>query len=160
MNNRLLLKYRFGRIAAIMGIAALILAVVRLPAQMSYAADNTMAANTAYLVVPSDNLPVALWNTTTTSGARVYRNSLGIRELGNDMTGMDGLQPDLLMEEMDQDNANDAWYTISGMKLDATPTQPGLYIYGKRKVIIFVIYHLTLYGQVEVAESVQFNGMA
>lgn len=42
MNNRLLLKYRFGRIAAIMGIAALILAVVRLPAQMSYAADNTM----------------------------------------------------------------------------------------------------------------------
>lgn len=35
-----------------------------------------------------------------------------------------------------QDNANDAWYTISGMKLDAPPTQPGLYIRGKKKVMV------------------------
>lgn len=100
------------------------------------AADNTMAANTAYLLVPSDRLPVALWASGVSSGARVYNNSIGIRELGNDMTGMDGLQPNMSLEEMVQDNANDAWYTISGMKLDAPPTQPGLYIRGKKKVMV------------------------
>lgn len=100
------------------------------------AADNTMVANTAYLLVPSDRLPVALWASGVSSGARVYNNSIGIREIGYDTTGMDGLQPNMSLEEMVQDNANDAWYTISGMKLDAPPTQPGLYIRGKKKVMV------------------------
>ena len=100
------------------------------------AADNTMAANTAYLLVPSDNLPVALWNTSTTSGARVYYNSIGIRELGNDTTGMDELRFESSTDERTQDNSQDAWFTISGMKLDAPPTQPGFYIHGGRKVIV------------------------
>ena len=98
--------------------------------------DDTMAANTAYLLVPSDKLPVALWNANNSSGARVFNNSLGIREFGYEMTGMDGLRPNLPADEMIKDNGNDAWYTISGMKLDAPPTQPGLYIRGKKKVMV------------------------
>ena len=37
-----MLKYKAGRIMAIMGMAALMLMLIQLPARMSYAADNTM----------------------------------------------------------------------------------------------------------------------
>lgn len=97
--------------------------------------DDTMAANTAYLLVPSDELPIAIW-ASGGSGARVYDNSLGIREFGYEMTGMDSLRPNLPADEMIKDNGNDAWYTISGMKLDAPPTRPGLYIHGQSVLIV------------------------
>lgn len=97
--------------------------------------DDTMAANTAYLLVPSDKLPAALWASGGSSGARIYNNSIGIRELGSDITDMDDLHHNM-SGEMIQDGGGVAWYTLSGMKLDAPPTQPGLYICGKKKVMV------------------------
>ncbi|MBQ8462578.1 MAG: hypothetical protein IJ544_00475 [Prevotella sp.] len=94
---------------------------------------DVMAANTAYLCVPSDRLPVAIWNLPT-SGARVS-NSIAIRPTADGTTGIEEiLQP----STADTDHVPHAeiWYTVDGVKLDGRPTKAGLYICNGRKVAV------------------------
>jgi hypothetical protein len=102
------------------------------------AAKNTLPAHTAYLLVPSDNLPAAVW--TLQSGYSAARGSLlGVYNIiGPDSeTGIDDMR--LTPEDMANGNdadGNETWYTVSGMKLSARPTLPGLYICNGKKVIV------------------------
>ena len=94
-------------------------------------AANTMAANTAYLLVDSDDLPIALWNSSTANAQGVRPGTIGIRELGV-VDGMDEVEAG---SNANGDNGNDAWYTLDGMKLNGQPTKSGLYIHNGRKVV-------------------------
>lgn len=94
---------------------------------------DVMPVNSAYLCVPSDQLPTALWSTFPPSSSR--QASIGIR----DTNGIDDLQ------SQDKDNdpsvndqwpKNTQWYNIDGTRLPAKPQNPGFYIFGGRKVII------------------------
>lgn len=94
-------------------------------------AANTMAANTAYLLVDSDDLPIALWNTSTAGSRVVKPGTIGIRELGV----VDGLDEVEAGNDVNGNNSDGAWYTLDGMKLNGQPTKSGLYIHNGRKVV-------------------------
>lgn len=99
---------------------------------------NTMAANTAYLLVPSDNLPVAVW--TLQSGYSAARGDLlrvyNIIGPGSETAIEDvRVTPEFMVNDYNADG-EETWYTVSGMKLSTRPTKPGLYIYNNRKVVI------------------------
>lgn len=99
---------------------------------------NTMAANTAYLLVPSDNLPAAVW--TLQSGYSAARGDLlGVYNIigpGSETAIEDvRVTPEFMTNGFNADG-EEAWYTVSGMKLSTRPTQPGLYIYNNRKVVL------------------------
>ena len=94
------------------------------------AAANTMAANTAYLLVPSNELPIALWNSTTHSNAR--KGTIGIRELGV----FDHIEPIGADHSVNGNSNAEAWYTLDGKILNGVPTKPGLYIHKGRKVVL------------------------
>ena len=90
------------------------------------AAKNTMPANTAYLLVPTGQLPVAVWNSTASSSR--MRNSIAIRF--DDIT-------DIKDTRLDADVQNrTGWYTLNGVKLNGQPTKAGLYICNGRKVVV------------------------
>ena len=99
------------------------------------ASKNVMPTHNAFLLVPTDNLPIAVWNL---SSAGVRSNTLGIRTLwGGDATaiedveieGRDG-QPSVI------EDGEGAWYTLSGMRLQSRPTVSGMYIHNGKKVVI------------------------
>lgn len=94
------------------------------------ASRNTMPANTAFLCVPSEQLPVALWGTFPPSSSRLY--TLGIRELDNETTELTAPRDD----SQGNGGLSQCWYTLDGTKLSAPPTKPGIYICGGRKVVI------------------------
>lgn len=96
---------------------------------------DIMPAHNAFLLIPTENLPVALWN--QSSSAR-RRNSIGIRTAwGEETTAIDGLElaPGLAKEEEKTAEAG-VWYTLSGVKLPKRPTKPGLYICDGQKVSV------------------------
>jgi len=97
-------------------------------------AKNIMAANQAYLLVPTANLPTAVWELQpTSSSAPSIRNSIAIRfgDLpdNDDMTG-------IVQGASTAPAHTDGWYTLSGMKLADKPKKAGLYIHNGRKILL------------------------
>lgn len=89
---------------------------------------DEMAPNTAYLCVPSNQLPTALWNTFTPSSSR--KDIIGIREID---TGIE----DIIIPSDPQDSLtppSSYWYTLDGRRLDGKPTLPGIYLYRGKKI--------------------------
>ena len=110
---------------------------------------NTMPAHTAYLLVPSDNLPAAVW--TLQSGYSAARETtLGVYNIigPNSATGIEEIEliqnqgnrsHDSLGEASDQGPVpidSGVWYTLSGVKLPKRPTKAGLYIRNGQKVSV------------------------
>ena len=100
---------------------------------------NTMAANTAYLLVPSDNLPAAVWTLQDGYSPARGNNILGVYNIvgpGSE-TAVDDVEltPGGMMNANDVDG-EETWYTVSGMKLSERPTKVGLYIHNNKKVVI------------------------
>ena len=102
------------------------------------AAKNTMAPNTAYLLVPTEQLPIAVWNSGGSSGARLY-NSIGIRF--DDATGIHDVHIDGERQSSNDTATAIGWYTLDGRKLAGMPTKPGLYICDGKKVVIKLKKH-------------------
>ena len=97
------------------------------------AAKNTMPAHTAWLLVPSDNLPAAVW-TMQEGYAAVRDGRLGVYNII-----AEGSETAIGDERMTVDSEVDdglPWYTLSGMKLSGPPTKAGIYIHHHRKVVI------------------------
>lgn len=95
---------------------------------------NVMPAHTAFMLVPENQLPVAVWR----QAAGTRNNTIGIRD------GEDGGLTDIneiktadragySAHDIDDDGL---WYTLSGMKLSGPPTKAGIYIHHHRKVVI------------------------
>lgn len=95
---------------------------------------NQLAANTAYMLVPTTQLPIAVWKNQPKNSA-VRQNTIAIRDGNisetNDIDVIytyDGIADDSVYE-------NDAWYTLDGKKLNGQPKKSGLYIHNGRKVV-------------------------
>ena len=98
---------------------------------------NTLAANTAYLLVPTDNLPLAVWNqqSTNSSGSARRDGSIAIVDANCGVTDISAPTAD------GHDGASNGpavqhWYTVGGMKLQGEPKKAGLYISHGRKVMV------------------------
>ena len=92
------------------------------------AAKNTMAPNTAYLLVPTSQLPVAVWNNAGSS-SRIM-NTIGIRF--DEATGI----KDWTMGNGRLTMDNGQWFTLDGIKLAGKPKKAGLYIYNGWKIMV------------------------
>ena len=91
-----------------------------------------MPANSAYLLVPTAQLPVALWNTFPASSSR--RNSLGIREIDfTDPTAIPEV-PAVSPAGSETSEAPALYHSLDGRRVN-TPKK-GLYIKNGRKVVI------------------------
>ena len=95
-------------------------------------AKNTVAANLAYLCVPTDQLPLAVWSQQGGAGSRPY--SLAILNATDGSTT--GIRVPLTSSPLMEENGDTFWYTLGGIRLYGRPTKPGLYIYRGRKVVI------------------------
>lgn len=104
------------------------------------AGKNVMPAHTAFLLVPIDELPVAVWN--LPSAAR-RRNTIAIRTAwGEETTAIDDIELTPGMETDKENTAEDGeWYTLSGVRLPKRPIKPGLYICDGKKVVIKLKKH-------------------
>ena len=94
---------------------------------------DTMAENTAYLRVPSSELPIAVWNLPTSSGAPI-KNSIGIRRVEDGTTDVNELT--LPQDRKVSHTDVEVWYSLDGIRLNGRPTKPGLYICNGRKVVV------------------------
>ena len=94
-----------------------------------------MPAHNAFLLVPTDDLSIAVWNLSS-AGAR--RNTIGIRTLwGGDATAIEDVEIDGCEGQPSMiEDCEGAWYTLSGMRLQSRPTVNGMYLHDGKKVVI------------------------
>ena len=106
---------------------------------------DKMPANTAYLLIPTDNLPIAVWNNPTPASTPSVNNSIGIRDTA-DTSGLEITTTNYT----NYTNDNGAWYDIQGRRVANSPTSSarsflqvgewpkakGLYIHRGRKVVV------------------------
>lgn len=93
-------------------------------------------ANKAYLLIPSENLPKALWdggNGNGTAGAvkNVVRINFGEEDNDDTPTVIEGVN---IADTDGSDNGT--WYNLSGQKLNGKPASKGVYIINGKKVMV------------------------
>lgn len=96
-------------------------------------AHNTIGANKAYLLVPTANVPEALWNSNNVQApAGIFFLDL------EDITGDNGTTAidDIIRQENESINGQDVYYSLSGVRIIGTPTTKGIYIKNGKKVSI------------------------
>ncbi len=96
-------------------------------------AHNTIKANKAYLLVPTANVPEALWNSNNVNApAGIFFLDL------EDITGDNGTTAidDIIRQENESINGQDVYYSLSGVRIVGTPTTKGIYIRNGKKVSI------------------------
>lgn len=96
-------------------------------------AHNTIGANKAYLLVPTANVPEALWNSNNVQApAGIFFLDL------EDITGDNGTTAidDVIRQENESINGQDVYYSLSGVRIIGTPTTKGIYIKNGKKVSI------------------------
>lgn len=100
------------------------------------AAKNTMPAHSAYLLVPTNDLPLAVWS--QQNGAAARRNTIAIRTVwGEDATAIEDIEIDGCDGHSSAiEDCEGAWYTLSGMRLQSKPTVSGVYIHDGKKVVV------------------------
>ena len=93
--------------------------------------NNTLGANKALLLIPSANLPTALWN--GGSGARQGVIYLDLPDFEDEeSTNISNPLANTLSEDANQD----IYHTLSGSKLNGKPTVKGIYICNGKKVTV------------------------
>lgn len=100
------------------------------------AAKNTMPAHSAYLLVPTSDLPVAVWSQQNVAAAR--RNTIAIRTVWDeDATAIEDIEIDGCDGHSSAiEDCEGVWYTLSGMRLQSKPTVSGVYIHDGKKVVV------------------------
>ncbi len=100
------------------------------------AAKNTMPAHSAYLLVPTSDLPLAVWS--QQNGAAARRNTIAIRTVWDeDATAIEDIEIDGCDGHSSAiEDCEGAWYTLSGMRLQSKPTVSGVYIHDGKKVVV------------------------
>lgn len=102
------------------------------------AAKNTMPKNSAYLLVPTEELPIAVWDMQQGASSGARQNTLGIRYSNGQSTSIEDVDTKAY-QAVDKGTASDSgetWYTLSGIRLARRPSKEGLYICNGRKVLI------------------------
>lgn len=100
---------------------------------------NVIGANKAYLLIPTEKLPKALWDEgdgTGTIGKApagvIYMDLAGISGEDDETTAIDSI----IHEENETINGQDVYYSLSGVRIIGTPTTKGIYIRNGKKVSI------------------------
>ena len=98
------------------------------------AEHNTIGANKAYLLVPTANLPIALWNGGDGKGNAGYANTFifDIKDVIGDVDGIEGIIAGQTEDNMEQQ----LFYTIDGRRINGTPKAKGIYICNGKKVLV------------------------
>lgn len=91
---------------------------------------NTLGANKALLLIPSENLPTALWN----GGNGLARQGVIYMDLQDiedaETTGVDAPVADATSDEQA------VYYTLSGNRTNGKPTKKGIYVSNGKKVCV------------------------
>lgn len=97
------------------------------------AENNTLGANKALLLIPSNKLPVALWNKTSGSGSGARKGVIYI-----DLDEFEEQEATSVDNEaiIDHSIGNDVYYSISGTCISGKPTKKGFYIHNGKKVSV------------------------
>ena len=101
-------------------------------------ASNTMGANKAYLLIPTCELPTALWANSSNGGnAKPGVIYMDLEDLFGGEEPVSGIATGI--ENIDSaetiDNGN-TFHTLSGMQIQGVPTQKGVYIVNGKKVLV------------------------
>ena len=96
---------------------------------------NTLRANTAYLAVDNDKLPIAVWNSSTGSSGAPRMNTIAIRNLGGngETTGIEEIET--AQGVTSRQWLEGQWYSLNGMPINK-PTKAGIYLLNGRKVVV------------------------
>lgn len=94
------------------------------------AANNVIGENKAYLLVPTANLPTALWNEGSSSSRGIIYIDLEDVENSIEATKIDN------QAIIDHSTDNNVYYSISGARINGKPTIKGFYIHNGKKVSI------------------------
>ena len=105
--------------------------------------SNTMAANRAYLLIPTAKLPLALWNPKSNGEGKPGLAKSGVIFMDDIMDLFSEDEPSGIATAIDDaiesaetvDNGN-TYYTLSGMKIQGRPTEKGVYIMNGKKVLV------------------------
>ena len=101
------------------------------------AQHNTIGANKAYLLIPSDKLPVALWNGGTGLAKDIiYMDLEDVENADADDNGGTTAIDNAIVEEAESDMEQKVYYTIDGFRINGKPTKKGVYICNGKKVYI------------------------
>lgn len=95
-------------------------------------AENTMGANKAYLRVPTENLPTALWDAGAQQGVRQGMIYVGLDEIensDNEVTTVDNAIVDHFIDD-------NIFYSLSGSRINSRPTKKGIYIHNGKKISV------------------------
>lgn len=104
--------------------------------------SNWMEANKAYLLIPTEKLPLALWNNGNGQGVAgkakpgvIFMDD--IMSLFGEDEPISGIATAIETIESAEtvDNGN-TYYTISGVKIQGRPTEKGVYIVNGKKVLV------------------------
>ncbi len=95
------------------------------------AEHNTIGANKAYLLIPSKNLPTALWN----NGTGGYAKNVIFMDLDDFEEEMDGVATEIDIVEVDAQD-NETWYTLEGIRLNGRPVAKGIYLRNGKKIYV------------------------
>lgn len=99
------------------------------------AQNNTIGDNKAYLLVPNDYMPTALWNGGDGQGNPGSINTYFIDLSNSQGEDIDGIESALLSQPTDE-MSQKVYYTIDGTRLNGRPTSKGIYICNGKKVIV------------------------
>ena len=99
--------------------------------------ENTLDGNKAYLLIPSANLPWALWNGGNGEG------TAGKARSGMIYIDLEDLEENLATGIEDYINENSAdraekpvYYSLSGSRIDGKPKAKGLYVSNGKKICV------------------------
>lgn len=97
--------------------------------------NNTIGANKAYLLVPTDKLPVALWNGGDGKGNPGSTNTfyIDLKDVDGDIA--DGIEA-IFAEENTKNLEQKVFYTIDGRRINGQPKAKGIYICDGKKISI------------------------
>lgn len=104
--------------------------------------SNTMGANKAYLLIPTDKLPLALWNGGNGAGVAgqakpgvIFMDDIEALFGGEEPISGIATAIDTIESTETVGNGN-TYHTLSGMQIQGVPTQKGVYIMNGKKVLV------------------------
>lgn len=92
--------------------------------------NNVIGANKAYLLIPTANLPTALWNGGGSSSRGLIYIDLEDMERNHEATSIDN------EAIIDRSTDSGVYYSISGARINGKPTRKGFYIHNGKKVSV------------------------
>lgn len=106
------------------------------------AQHNTLGANKAYLLIPSDKLPKALWNGGTGAGKPgeaknvIFIDLEGVENADADSNGETTAIDNAIVDDAANSMEQKVYFSIDGTRIEGKPTKKGVYICNGKKVYV------------------------